>query len=75
MYAPYVNWSLIIKMTKSKLELEQRQKLMEIHHKQRKIEDRMSTENLSDAVFKSLDIQWDTLEIRKKQIKGDYLFQ
>ncbi len=62
-------------MTKSKLELEQERKLMEIHHKQRKIEDRMSTENLSDLVFKSLSLRWDTLEIRKKQIKGDDLFQ
>ena len=62
-------------MTKSKLELEQRIELMKFHHKQRKIENRMSFEYLTKAEFKTLSHSWDNLEAKKQKIKGVDIFQ
>ena len=62
-------------MTKSKLELEQRRELMKLHHKQRKIENRMSSEYLTNTAFKKLNRLWDNLEAKKQEIKGVDIFQ
>ncbi len=50
------------------LTTEQHNRITDLYKKQKKIEHRMGSEQLSDATFKRLDQQWDRIERQKKAI-------